>query len=195
MAPVGSVTAWISQLKVGDEAALGRLHARYWPAFVALARQRLKGTPGRAADEEDVAQDAFWDFYRGLKAGQVPHLENRGHFLALLTHIIACKAVNQIVHELGTRKRDAGLVQGESALDSLAADAAPTPLEEALLNDCYRQYVDGLPAKLRPFAELHLAGCTNREIAERLGCVGRTVERKINLIRAKWRQRAADSLA
>jgi RNA polymerase sigma factor (sigma-70 family) len=195
MAPVGSVTAWIGQLKDGDEAALARLHARYWPALVALARQRLKGTPGRAADEEDVAQDAFWEFYRGLRAGQVPRLENRGHFLALLTHIIACKAVNQIVYELGTHKRGARMVQGESALDSLAADPAPTPLEEALLNDCYRQYIDGLPDKLRPFAEFHLGGFTNREIAERLDCVERTVERKINLIREKWRQRAADSLA
>jgi RNA polymerase sigma factor (sigma-70 family) len=194
MSSTGSVTAWIGQLKAGEEAALAKLHARYWPFLVGLARNRLKGVPGRATDEEDVAQDAFWSFYRSLKAGQVPRLFNRQHFLALLSHIIACKAVNHIEHERGVQKRGAGKVQGESALDSLVADDRPTPLEQLLLDESYQHFVSCLPEKLRPFAELYLAGCTHKEIAARLGCVERTVERKIPLILERWQQLAGESL-
>ncbi len=190
MAPVGSVTAWIGQLKDGEDAALCRLHARYWPTMVSFAKRRLSGVMVGAADEEDVAQDAFWDLYRTMRAGRAPRLENRHHFLALVTHIIACKAVNQIEHELGVQKRGAGRVQGESALDSLAADDAPTPLEHALLTDQYTHFVGKLPDKLRPFAEWYLAGLTHREIAEKIGCVERTVERKMALVMERWRELA-----
>lgn len=206
MASGGSVSAWLVQLKAGDEAALARLHARYWPRLVGLARRRLQGAPCRAADEEDVAQQAFWDFYRGVQAGRVPRLADRHDLLALLTHLVACRAVNQLKHELGTQKRGAGRVHDESALESLIAGDGPAhpldraagperpPPELALLNDCYRHYVSGLSDPLRDFAELYLAGCTHREIADRLGCVERTVERKIALLLRKWQEMAAESL-
>jgi DNA-directed RNA polymerase specialized sigma24 family protein len=181
MSAGGSVSAWIGQLQRGEESALGRLHARYWPRLVALARKRLKGAPGRAADEEDVAQEAFWDFYRSLRAGRIPRLANRDDLLALLTHLVACRAVNQIKHEV-VQKRGCGHVRGGSGLDLLAAEgdrgdggpAERTPLEEALLNDCYRHYLDGLPERPRDFAELYLAGYTHNKLAARMRCVERT---------------------
>jgi DNA-directed RNA polymerase specialized sigma24 family protein len=197
-----SVTAWLGQLRAGEEAALGKLHERYWPALVALARKKLRGVPGRAADEEDVAQEAFWGFYRSLKAGHLPRLASRHDLLALLTHIIACKAVNQIKHEVGTRKRGGGLGlealagPGQNENDPEApADGGHTPLDQAVLNDLYRHYVDGLPDSLRDFAELYLAGCTHKESADRLRCSLRTVERKVALLLDRWRAMAADSLS
>jgi FixJ family two-component response regulator len=82
-------------------------------------------------------------------------------------------------------------------LFSLAAveiERGRTPQEEAILKDSYCHFVEGLPAKLRDFAELYLAGCTQREIAEQLHCGLRTAERKVALILAKWQEMGLDSV-
>jgi DNA-directed RNA polymerase specialized sigma24 family protein len=196
MSPTGSVTTWIGQLQAGEEVALARLHERYWPYLVAMARKKLHGVPGKGADEEDIAQESLWSFYRRLKAGHSFHLASRHDLLALLTHIIACKTVNQIERE-ATKKRGGG-IRVQPNLDGLAdmagGEGVRTPLEQALLNDCYRHYVDGLPENLRGFAELYLAGCTHKETAERMGTSLRSTERKIAMILARWREMAGESL-
>jgi len=182
----GSVSQLIHQAKAGDENALGELHQRYWPQLVALARRKLRNAPELPqADEEDVAQSAFIGFYRTVKAQRIPQLQNRHQLLALLTHIVACKALNEIKHAM-TQKRGGGQVLQLSPLAVLAEDEQYTPLQEAILNDCYSCYVETLPDSLRTIAEMHLAGMTNREIAEECECVERTVERKIALLRQKW---------
>lgn len=208
MSSDGSVSVWIKQLHAGEESALGKLHARYWPYLVGLARRKLRNAPRRATDEEDVAQQAFWHFYKSFRAGNLPLLSNRHQLLALLSHITACQAVNQIQHELGVQKRGGGRVQGESALDlangsgdvparglEQMEDPGLSPQEQVLLDDCYQHYVNALPEHLRDIAELHLAGLTYREIAERLDCTERTVDRKMALIQANWRRQAETDLS
>jgi len=206
MTPVGSVSTWLEQLKGGEEATLDKLHERYRPVLVGLAQRKLKGCTRRALDEEDVAQQTFWGFYRSLKAGRLSHLTNRHELLALLTHITACQAANQIQHEVGVAKRGGGKVQGESVLDVVTAsgehqrgmaqveDRGVSPPEQALLDDCYQRYVGAVPENLRAFAELRLAGFTHQKIADRMGCTERTVDRKIALIMAKWQRMAAESM-
>ncbi len=205
MEPDGSVTIWIGQLKAGDDDALARLHRRFWPMLVGLARKKLRSLALRAADEEDVAQQAFWAFYRSLRAGRVPRLDNRHDFFALITHIVGCRAASQIEHELGVQKRGGGRVRGESVLQAMvdgsvvggigaAPDPGRTPSEQVILHDCYERFTSALPENLRPIAEMHLAGAANQEIARELECVERTVERKLALIRERWQKMAAESL-
>src|SRR5262249_56575810 len=105
--------------------------------------------------------EAVWVAPRGVGAGGAPPRPARHDLLALLTHLVACRAVNQLKHELGVQKRGAGRVRDESALESLAGSDGPTraldraagpdrsPPEQALLHDCYHHYVHGLPANLR----------------------------------------------
>jgi DNA-directed RNA polymerase specialized sigma24 family protein len=183
---VGSVEVWLRELQDGHVSALGKLHQRYWPALVAYARARLRLTPKGWADEEDIVQSAFRSFYRAFQQGRVPLLANRENLLALLTTIIARKAAR--------KARGPNFLGVEDlSLDGLAEDPAPSPLEQALLNDCYEQYVGGLPDKLRPFAEMCLAGMTHREIAAAVPCAVRTVERKMACILQRWQDVAAAS--
>jgi DNA-directed RNA polymerase specialized sigma24 family protein len=203
MSSPGSISVWLAQMKEGEETAIGQLFKRYWPLLVGLARRKLSGTPRRAEDEEDVAQKVFWNFCESLRAGRLPHLANRQELLALLSHITACQAINQIKHEIGVAKRGAGRVQSEDAIGNASErshglDQVPalamSPEESAILQDSYRRYMQYLPGSLREFAELCLAGYTHHEIALQKGCTERTVDRKLALIMAKWQRLAADSL-
>ncbi len=190
MSAIGSVSVWLARLSSDEEFALRKLHERYWPGLVALARSQLGPDPANIEEAEDVAQEAFWGFYRSLRAGRTPRLRTRQDFLALLTLIVGRKAGKHLRRECGTAKRGAGWSRRPVILEELARDNQPTPPELALLRDCYEHYLNCLPASLRDYAGLFLAGCTHREIAARLGCVERTSERKIALVREIWRERA-----
>lgn len=179
MSALGSVEIWLRDLQNGHVSALGKLHERYWPALVNYARARIRRTSRSDGDEEDVVQAAFLSFYRAFREGRVPHLTSRENLLAFLTTIIARKA---------TRKaKGPSAVADGSLLDELAEDRCRSPSEQALLADCYARYVGGLPDKLRPFAEMCLAGMTHREIAAAIPCAVRTVERKMACILERWR--------
>ena len=193
MTTYGSVSQLIAQAKDGDEVALTGLHRRYWPKLVELARRRLHNVPPSTFDEEDIAQEAFIGFFRSMKNGRTLKLENRHQFLAFLTHIIACKAVNEINRNLA-QKRGAGKVVSVSPLLVLAQDESHSPLESVILEDCYQYYIALLPKSLKPIAELHLAGLTNIEIAIRLDCVERTVVRKLALMREEWEAAANENM-
>lgn len=190
----GSVSLLIANMKDGDDHALAKLYQRYWPRLVNIARSRLKGAPLRHVDEEDVAQSALLGFYNTVRDRKAAQLQNRDQLLALLSHIIACKAVNQIQKAMA-HKRGRGGVRELTPLTFLVADESTTASQEALLKDCYEQHVHGLGDDLRPFAEMHLAGYSNAEIAAELNCVDRTVERKLALLRAKWRRLADEEIS
>jgi DNA-directed RNA polymerase specialized sigma24 family protein len=200
MSSAESVTYWISQVKAGDPAAAQKLWQGYFQRLVGLARKKLKGTPRRAADEEDVALSAFDSFCRGAAQGRFPQLFDRDDLWQLLAVITARKAVDLVQHDR-RQKRGGGMVQGESALiappDCSGAetgmeqimDREPTPEFAAQLAEECRRLLGGLADdQLRALALWKMEGYTNEEIAAKLGCVLRTVERKLRVIRSRWKQ-------
>src|SRR6516164_8928727 len=65
----------------------------------------------------------------------------------------------------------------------------PTPEEAAATADECRHLLDMLgEPELRQIALWKVEGFTNEEIAARLDCVPRTVERKVSRIRLLWKQ-------
>jgi DNA-directed RNA polymerase specialized sigma24 family protein len=195
-----SVTRWISQLKAGDPSAANKLWECYFQRLVALAGNKLRGMPRRAADEEDVALSAFNTFCRGVGRGQFPQLEDRDNLWRLLVTITARKAIDLIHHE---RRQKRGGAVAESELASPSAEAPafafeqvisrePTPEFAAQVAEECRRLLDRLDdAELRALAVWKMEGYSNDEIAAKLGCVPRTVERRLRVIRSLWAQEIA----
>ncbi len=199
MSPAGSVTHWIQQLRAGNHAAAQPLWERYFAQMVRLARQRLLGVPRRAADEEDVALSAFDSFCRAAEAGRFPQLADSSGLWPLLVTITARKAADLVEHE-SRLKRGGGAVVDDSTLVGpdgrsgieQAVGREPTPEFAAQMAEEYARLLDRLPdAGLRDVARWKLEGYTNDEIARKFGCVRRSVERKLQLIRGLWEKEGA----
>jgi RNA polymerase sigma factor (sigma-70 family) len=196
--PDGSVTRWIGDLVAGDAAgsAAQKLWERYFERLVHLARDRLRTGPRGPADAEDAALDAFDSFCRGATAGRFPRLDDRDDLWALLVTITARKASEQVRRERRL-KRGGGRVRGERELGQADPDAGgldeligrePTPELAAMMAEQYLHLLGRLDDEtLRRIAAWKLEGYSNEEIAARLGCGRRTVERKLGVIRTTWR--------
>jgi RNA polymerase sigma factor (sigma-70 family) len=185
------------QLRAGDSQAAFALWDRCYEPVVRVARQKLNGVPRRAFDEEDVALSALHVFMEGVQAGRFhPRRDGRGLWQLLLT-ITTRKALLYRRREM-QQKRGGGEVRGDSVFlrrdgdnsafcglqQQLTVDDSPDQLD---VLEQAEQLVDALPDEShRRIARLRLAGYTNEEIARTLGCVRRTVERKLERIRSRW---------
>ncbi len=197
MSTVGSVTCWLRQLRAGEQEAFQRLWERYFERLVGLARQKLRGAPGRAADEEDVALGAFDSFFRGASEGRFPQLLDRDDLWQVLVVLAGRKAANLVDHER-RQKRGGGKVCVASdlaAADSAAEGAAfagligrePDPgFAVQVAEECRRLLASLGDDELRSVALWKMEGYTNEEIAARMGRKVLTVTRKLNMIRRLW---------
>jgi RNA polymerase sigma factor (sigma-70 family) len=185
--PEDSVTCWVGQLRAGDALAARRLWERYYQDMVQLARRKLARSSCRWADEEDVALSAFQSFCRGLANGRFPDYIGRDNLWQVLFTLTARKAVDLIRRQL-RRKRGGDAPPGEIDLEELAAPQAG-PDFAALLEEQVRTLLEGLgDPQLRAVAQWKMEGFTSAEIAGRLGCAERTVERKLRVIRRLWEE-------
>jgi DNA-directed RNA polymerase specialized sigma24 family protein len=200
MSSSGSVSVWIAELKAGDSLAAQRLWEDYFPRLVGLAPKKLREAPRRAADEADVALSAFDSFCRGAEEGCFPRVADRDGLWHLLVLITARKAPQMMRHE-GRQKRGGGLVPGDSAFGETPEGAdeeagleqiigrEPTPEFAAQMAEECQQLLGRLGDDDLPrVAVWKMEGYSNEEIAAKLGCVPRTVERKVALVRALWGQ-------
>ena len=194
----GSVTQWLEAVELGDDLAAQRLWERYYAGLLRLARGKLAGMAGRAFDEEDVVLNAFEACYRGLQTGRFPNINDRHDLWRLLITLTARKAIDGVRRE-HRQKRGGGAhifhevdwhADGqEDDAKGLSEFVGPEPKPEfavQLAEDLQRR-LDRLPEEaLRTICLWKMEGFTNDEIAERLDCTTRTVERKLELIRKFW---------
>jgi DNA-directed RNA polymerase specialized sigma24 family protein len=196
----GSITHWIGGLKSGDAESAQHVWERYFARLVRMARDKLRGMHGVGADrdEEDVALSALKSVCMGAAEGRFPRLGDRNDLWGLLVVVTARKARNQARDALRL-KRGGGRVRAETDLASgdpeeEAAMARvigqePTPEFAAMVAEEFERRLLGMgDDTLRRIALLKLEGYTNEEIGAQLGCVVRTVERKLDVIRKTWQR-------
>jgi RNA polymerase sigma factor (sigma-70 family) len=189
--PQGSVSFFFDRLRAGDRAAAEALWQRYFPRLMGLARKMLRGRALPLADADDAVQSALASFFRRAEQGEFTDLD-REHLWSLLATITVRKALKHRQREQ-TLKRGGGQVQQESQLGP--ADPQGTPFRLDLLSgplpaeqiDLYcEELLLLLNDELQQIALWRLMGFTNREIAGRLACTERKIERKLHLIRLRW---------
>jgi len=197
MSSESSVSVWIAGAKVGDPRAAQEIFARYFERLLQLARRKLEGTPRAAADEEDVAISALASFCRGARSGRFPELVDREGLWRLLMKITVDKAIDQQRRALakirgGGRVLDGAALPGAGDSDAVPGIAQvmgnePTPELAAMLAESFRNLLGRLDnPELVATALAKLEGYRNQEIARKLDCALRTVERRLMLIRDKW---------
>ena len=189
------VMVWLGQLKRGDPEAARQLWEVYFGRMVQLAKVKLQGTPRRAADEEDVALSAFKSFCRGAREGRFPQVHDGDNLWPLLMSLTAHKAVDLQRHEQRVKRGGPGVLKsnacaGRSAVEvdwGQLVDREPNPEFAIEVAEESQRLLDRLSDSiLHTIAVWKMEGFTTEEIATKLGCVTRTVERKLQVIRKLW---------
>ena len=186
-----AVTCWIGELRRQSPDAQVRIFEQYFGPAVQLAARRLGTARRRERDEEDVAISAMQSFFAGVAANRFDRLTNRGDLWAVIAVITSRKAIRQL-RRLTSRKRGGGRERGESVFADdgpglAAAKAGGDDMAETEARDLGRWLIERLPEPmLRSVALLRLEGLSIDEIADSLGVVPRTIERKLARIRQLW---------
>ncbi|MDR2115129.1 MAG: hypothetical protein LBP87_01985 [Planctomycetaceae bacterium] len=181
----------------------------HFDRLTALARRKMAQVNKRVSDEEDIAISAIHSFYTGL-AGQRFHSIQGNNELWKILATIVCRKISKQQRDQFTQKRGGGLVRGESifvagpaavtenenkqsGLGNVAGTTSPPYFEIEFLDTCEKLYNILDDETMRHIARLIMEGFTIDEIAEELGCVRRTVERKLKKIRDKWQQQETEN--
>jgi RNA polymerase sigma factor (sigma-70 family) len=183
----GSVTRLIQAVQDDKTSAVGPLLAVYFDRLVQLARSRLQQLPGMASYDEDLALRSFYSVYRRLRDTDRPlQLSGRDDLWRLLAARTILRAIDML------RRHRPGQVAGEHDLEQLVT-REPTPEEATAMADECKRLLDLLDdPELRQIALWKVEGYTNEEIAARLDCVPRTVERRVRRIRLLWKHELKD---
>jgi len=182
MSPAGSVTGWLNQLQHGDPSALDHLWDRFFHRLQALARQKLPTALKNMGSDEDVAVDAFTSLWHGVNRGQFPALAGRESLWRLLVVITARKAW----HLSRDEGRKSVAPAPDWTLEQTLSREPTAEFETQAADECQRLIKKLGNATLESVALWRMEGYTTTEIAERLQCSPRTVERKLLLIQGIW---------
>jgi RNA polymerase sigma factor (sigma-70 family) len=177
-----SITRLIRAMRAGRNSAVGPLLEAYFDRLVQLARKRLQDLPGMAAYDEDVALRSFHSLCQRIRDPARPlDLTSRDDLWRLLATRTISRAIDLI------RRHRPGEVPGDHDVEQLL-NREPTPEQAAEVADECRRLLDMLgDPELRQIALWKVEGYTNEQIAARLDCVPRTVERKVGRIRLLWK--------
>ena len=157
----------------------------YFNRLTALARKKLRFVPQQLKNEEDIACSAIKSFLRGVERTGI-RLTAADDFdlWPLLATIAAGKCVDLLVY-LKAKKRDVAKIT-DAELDEITCNG-PGPGSVAEQKEGRSRLLGMLKDdRSRQIAEWKVERLTNKEIAAKLGCSERTVEREVESIKVQW---------
>lgn len=198
MSEENNVSHWIDQVKEGDSMAASVLWEHYYDRLIRNVRKHLRDQNRGVSDEEDIVVSVFESFYRAAQAGRFPEMSGRDDLWRLLLKMSARKLVDK-------RRRDRRQRRGSGkpvfSLQAAGQDQAvmevigdePTPEMVLTMAESVERLLSHLgDGQLREIAVGKMEGLSNAELATRLACSERTIERRLHLIRETCQQELID---
>lgn len=192
------ITIWLEQLKEGERSSVQRLWECYYPKLVRVATKKLQGMPQHLTDGEEVALSAFKSFCLAAEKKRFPKLEDRDDLWQVLLMLVRNKVADQWEFHSRSKRdltRTQSIAGGESSktngevafLCELLESGEPDPLIAIEVAEECQRLMNLLPDdEARQIALWKMEGYTNKEIAEKIQRVEKTVERRLGLIRSRW---------
>jgi RNA polymerase sigma factor (sigma-70 family) len=190
------VTIWIDELRCADEAAAQNLWNHFVGRLYELGRKKLRQETKRVYDEEDAAQSAFHSVCAGIRAGRFPDLHDRDGLWRLLVVITARKVAHRQRYDRqerrDIRRNVSEYIFAPSAEESAFAGLGPIAREPTaefaaeFVETCERLFQGLNDPALEQVVTLRMEGHTDSEIADKLKCSRRTVQRRLEVIRRHW---------
>jgi len=190
--PDDPVSLWIDQLRNANEGAARRVWEHFSSRLFAIARRKLRLDTRRVYDEEDAVQSMFRSICTGMAEGRFPDLRDRDSLWSLMLVITSQKISNR--HRFDQQQRrdirrtlsDSIFTNSEQS-EGILLSREPTPEFAAELEETCQHLFETLDdPDLKQIALFRLEGYTDEEIAEKLNCSRRMVQRRMTMIRRAW---------
>lgn len=197
--PTGSISQLLANSGQLDEKSAQLLWDRFFDRLCRFASKRINERHRRHLDPEDVAGSAMYALMDGLNHDRFTSPQNRDQLWQLLALIASRKSINKAKF-LDREKRGGKITRGDSVdsengINNLAEyiDLSEDPARLVEFEMTCRELLAALPDdNFREISMLRLAGYSNREIAQKLNCSARTIDRKLLLVRQAWIQLGLD---
>lgn len=189
----------IGAMQAGDEESLSWLCENFLPSVEAFSRRRI-GKFRKMADEQDVAMQAIYVFWKGMREGKFTDVESRDDLRKILCGIAYRTAQGHVRHHLAQKRGGAGLrgesmfeqqrAAGSPGLDGFAGDSSDAAADSmhAVLGQC-EDLLNSLDDLDRKIAVLKFEGHNHAEIAEATGYSVGHIERRVSKIKQVWMER------
>jgi len=191
---LGSVSKAIVSFVESEEDAARLIWDRFFERLRNFADGKIYPRHRRLFDGEDIASSALITLMDGLRDKKFPALQNRGQLWQMLVIITTRKILNSAkFHD--REKRGGGKVKGASAIERgaeikmlnglFAQNSDPAAFVEFELT-C-QELLNALPDEgYRRITLMRLEGFSNKEIALKIGCSSRTIDRKLDAVALVW---------
>ena len=182
-----SVVMAISQLSRGNRDSVELLVRRYMRRLSGLAATRLRGRPELKGYSEDVAISTIKSVCMRVERGSITPMNDRDQLWRLLATITIRKAISLI-------RGHSASVQASDFQWSHFSVNAPDPKELFEMTTQVERLFSILDDdEMRSIARWKVDGHSNNEVAGKLKCTERTIERRLHRIRAIWKKEFAES--
>lgn len=167
-----------------DQAAWQQFVLLTWPYVRTLGHRFVAGFR-RVVDEDDLAQEVFLRFARYWRVRPLDPPARTGEELWTLLAIITRHTARDEARFLHADRRDISRTTGSP--DGELPDRRYNPEADVELRDLLDRVRIGLSPEERRVLTLRLQSHTVPEIAQRLGCSSRTVERRLRTLADSFR--------